>query len=233
MFSIPPDLYDAIYSFKNYADEAQKIQQLIRAHCPGAKSILDVACGTGEHARHLSTHFTVEGIDINPQFVKSAQAKNPAGSFRVADMRSFQLDRRYDVVQCLFSSIGYMLTPDDTIRALRCFRDHVAPGGVVLVEPWISPAAYITGPPHMIVVDRPDLKVCRMNIHQRDGNISKLHFHYLVATSAGVQHLEETHHLALVAPEQMSSYFDAAGLRCTFDPIGLFARGLFIAQPIS
>jgi SAM-dependent methyltransferase len=233
MFRITPELYDAIYSFKDYAAESEQIRQLIRDNCPGARAILDVACGTAEHARHLAAHFHVDGIDIDPAFVKSAQTKNPAGVFHVADMRSFQLNKRYDVVQCLFSSIGYLLKPDEIVAALKCFRGHVTHDGIVLVEPWISPANYKPPAPHMKTVDRPNLKACRMEVPQREGDISILHFHYLIATVAGIQHIEETHRLLMIPPEQMTSHFQSAGFACRFDPVGIFGRGLFIARPLS
>lgn len=232
MFSVTAEIYDAIYSFKDYAGETLKIRQLVERERPGAKTILDVACGTGEHARLLSADFDVDGIDFEPKFIEIAQAKNPTGSFSAGDMRSFQLEKRYDVVQCLFSSIGYLLTPEDIVAALTCFRAHLAPGGVILVEPWLSPAAYKAGQPHMVTVDKPDLKVCRMNVSKREGDISILHFHYLIATDKGVRQAEEVHRLALVPTDQMVSHFKAAGLRCVFDEAGLFDRGLFIARPL-
>jgi SAM-dependent methyltransferase len=232
MFSATAEIYDAIYGFKDYASEALKIRQVIARERPGAKTILDIACGTGEHARLLSGDFEVDGIDIEPKFVEIARAKNPAGNFCVGDMRAFQLEKRYDVVQCLFSSIGYLLTPEDIIAALTCFRAHLAPGGVILVEPWLSPAAYKPGRPHMVTVDKPDLKVCRMNVSEREGDVSILHFHYLIATDEGVRKAEEVHRLALVPTEQMESHFEAVGLRCVFDSVGLFDRGVFIARPL-
>ena len=231
-FSASAELYDAIYSFKDYVTESSKIRQLVEREHPGAKTILDVACGTAEHAKHLSAHFQVDGIDVEPKFIEIARAKNPTGHYSVADMRSFQLAKRYDVVQCLFSSIGYLLTPEDIIAALKCFRAHLAPGGVILVEPWLAPSVFKPGNPSMITVDRPDLKVCRMSVSSRDGDISIIHFHYLMGTADGVRHEEEIHRLALIPTETMSRYFHAAGLRCEFDPVGLFDRGLFIARPL-
>jgi trans-aconitate methyltransferase len=232
MFSVTAEIYDVIYAFKDYAGEALKIRQVITRERPGAKTILDIACGTGEHARLLAPAFEVDGIDVEPKFVEMARTKNPAGAFSVADMRAFQLNKRYDVVQCLFSSIGYLLTPEDIIAALTCFRAHLAPGGVILVEPWLSPLAYKPGQPHMVTVDRPNLKVCRVNVSKREGDISILHFHYLIADEKAVRQVEEVHRLALVPADQMVSHFTTAGLRCVFDSLGLFDRGLFIARPL-
>jgi ubiquinone/menaquinone biosynthesis C-methylase UbiE len=94
MFATSHQYYDKIYSFKNYPDEADKIAALIRREHPTAKTILDVACGTAEHAKLLSAPFSVDGIDIEPGFVEAAKAEVPSGQFYVADMRSFELGNR-------------------------------------------------------------------------------------------------------------------------------------------
>ena len=82
-------------------------------------------------------------------------------------------------------------------------------------------------------MDRPDLKVCRVHVSKREGDISILHFYYLIATDKGVQQAEGIHRLALVPTDQMGSHFKTAGLRCVFDEVGLFDRGLFIARPLA
>jgi len=53
MFLESPELYDAIYHFKNYAHECQLLRAVIAVAAPGARTILDVACGTGEHDKFL------------------------------------------------------------------------------------------------------------------------------------------------------------------------------------
>jgi ubiquinone/menaquinone biosynthesis C-methylase UbiE len=69
MFSESPELYDVIYgSFKDYSAESQAVAGLLSQVAPGAHNILDIGCGTGEHARFLqSTHgYQVDGLDIEP-----------------------------------------------------------------------------------------------------------------------------------------------------------------------
>jgi len=75
MYSKSAELYDQIYSFKDYAQEARQIETLIKAHRPDATAILDVACGTGEHARYLSSTFSVDGIDLQPELIDIATRK--------------------------------------------------------------------------------------------------------------------------------------------------------------
>jgi SAM-dependent methyltransferase len=231
MFAKTAQYYDLIYGFKNYEKEARQISDLIAREHPSARSILDVACGTAEHAKYLSKTFQVDGIDIEPQFVEIARGKVPSGRFRVADMRDFDLSARYDVVQCLFSSIGFLKQSQHVVRALLCFKKHLKPGGIVIVEPWFIPDRWHDGIiPHMVTVDRPDLKICRMSATGRAGTLSKIRFHYLIGRVQGVEHLTEDHELALYTPEEMLRFFQQAGLAARYDPEGIFERGLYVAR---
>lgn len=231
MFTQTADMYDLIYSFKDYAKEAQSIRDIVATEHPEAKTVLDVACGTAEHAKHLSSIFAIDGIDLQPRFVQIAQAKVPAGRFEVADMRRFDLGRRYDVVMCLFSSIGYLTSLDDVTATLQCFGRHLNRGGVILVEPWFTPEQWKPGTPFMNTVDQPKLKICRMALSSQEGMLSKLHFEYLVGRPIGLAHYTEEHVLGLYTIEQMHGAFVRAGLSARHDPVGIFGRGLYIARP--
>jgi ubiquinone/menaquinone biosynthesis C-methylase UbiE len=75
MFALTAQYYDLIYTFKNYGEEVTKIRAAIRKEHPAARSILDVACGTAEHAKLLSTELAVDGIDLEPGSSKSPGRK--------------------------------------------------------------------------------------------------------------------------------------------------------------
>jgi len=81
MFLQSSELYDAIYHFKNYARECERLRALIVDAVPGARTILDVACGTGEHAKFLKEHYTIDGVDLNENYLRAARVKNPAGRY--------------------------------------------------------------------------------------------------------------------------------------------------------
>ncbi len=135
MFTETAQLYDLIYTeMKDYRDEAAKVAELVRSHLPKARRLLDVACGTGEHARYLSQEhdFQVDGIDIEPAFVDIARQKNPSGMFECADMVDFNMENQYDAVLCLFSSIGYVRDQSKLARAIEAMLKHVVPGGMLV-----------------------------------------------------------------------------------------------------
>jgi SAM-dependent methyltransferase len=233
MFSESADLYDRIYAkLKDYRSEAGKVAALIKKFRPDARSVLDVACGTGEHDRFLRAEYRVDGIDLNPEFIQIAKTKNPEGDYRVADMVHFELEKRYDVLVCLFSSIGYVQSIENLHTALASFRRHLDDGGIMFVEPWFRPESWNTGVLHMVTVDEDQLKVCRMSISEvKDGRISFFTFHYLVGTPDGVVHLTEDHKLGLFTLEEMKVGFAATGLTAQYDTEGISGHGLYIAEP--
>jgi SAM-dependent methyltransferase len=233
MFSETAELYDLIYQqFKDYKEESRRIAALLERIHPAAKTALDVASGTGEHARFLrSEHgFQVDGLDLEPAFVRIAQEKNPGGEFYCADMVDFDLKRRYDVVLCLFSSIGYVKTLANLRRALTNFRRHLAPGGVVVLEPWFEPGQWHTGSVYMKTAEVEGVKVCRMSHSVVQDGVSVLEFQYLIGRIEGIDHRTEVHELGLFTTDEMRRCFGEAGLTIAeYDPVGLTGRGLFVA----
>ena len=174
MFTDSAELYDLIYfTFKDYRAETAQIATQLRSLHPACRTLLDVGCGTGEHARLLaSLHaFSVDGLDLSPDFLRIARAKHPAGRFFEADMSNFRLPDRYDAILCLFSSIGYLTTLDRVEQALRCFRKHLEPDGVLIVEPWFTPDAMQTGHHSSHAAAAPGVRVQRLGTTEIDGRV--------------------------------------------------------------
>jgi SAM-dependent methyltransferase len=228
MFTKSARFYDAVYSFKDYAVEAEKMDALIQERKSGARTLLDVACGTGKHLEHLRGRYDAEGLDLDPELLAIARERLPGVALHEEDMTTFDLGRRFDAVICLFSSIGYARTVEDLNRAVAAMARHLEPEGVLVVEPWITPDAWQGGYVGSVFVDEPDLKIARVDLPQRDGRVSRVDFHYLVATPAGIDRFEERHELCLFNHEEYVAAFRAAGLEVEHDPEGLMGRGLYV-----
>jgi ubiquinone/menaquinone biosynthesis C-methylase UbiE len=231
MFTKSAAVYDAIYSsFKNYEREAARLGELIEQHRHSAgRKLLDVACGTGAHIEFLRRTYAVEGLDLDDNMLAVARGRFPEVTFHHGDMLDFDLRRQFDVVTCLFSAIGYVKTPARMAHAVANLARHLAPGGVLIVEPWLTPEAY-EGPPRVraLYVDNPELKIARMNTAEVRDRVSLFNFHYLVGTPQRVEYFTEHHELGLFTTAEYRDAFTTAGLAVTHDPEGLMGRGLFI-----
>jgi SAM-dependent methyltransferase len=202
---------------------------LIQERSSGARTLLDVACGTGAHLEHLAG-YEAEGLDLDPEMLAVARERLPKVAFHEGDMVDFDLGKRFDAVVCMFSSIGYVRSEERLRSAIAAMAHHLEPGGVLVVEPWLSPEVWVDRHVGAVFVDEPELKIARMNVGQREGDISIFEFEYLVGTPNGLERLNERHELGLFTVEQYLEAFRAAGLEADHDPEGPMGRGLYIGS---
>ena len=172
----------------------------------------------------------MEGLDLDEQLLAIASERLPGVPLHHGNMLDFDLGKRFDVVTCLFSSVAYAGTTENLARAIRAMTDHVAPGGLLVVEPFFNQDQWDVGHLSALFVDEPDLKIARMNLAEppQDGVVT-IEFHYLVGTPRGVEPLTEPHRIALFEPTDYLEAFRAVGLEPEHDRQGLMGRGLYVA----
>jgi SAM-dependent methyltransferase len=224
--------YDLIYGQKPYEAEAEAVHGVIQRHLrSGGGALLDVGCGSGNHLAHLRRHYQSDGVDLDAGLLDIARQRYPGSRFTQGDMAEFDLGRRYDVLTCLFSAIGYVRTPERLEQTMRTFARHLAPGGVAVIEPWLAPDVYVAGTVRTDVIDGPGAKVVRMVHSGMRGGDTLLTFSYLIGRAEGIEHFEEDHVLGLFTQEQTMDAIRAAGLEVVeHDPHGLTGRGLYVAR---
>jgi SAM-dependent methyltransferase len=227
MFTKSAPFYDALYHFVDYEGASKHLREVIDAHVPDAATLLDVGCGTGQHLQYLQSSFTVEGLDIDGQLLTAARQRCPGVPFHEASMIDFQLPRRFDVITCLFSAIGYVQTLENMRRSVATMARHLAPGGLLLVEPWFEPDRFWTDTITANHYEGPHLKICWMYTSKREGNVSVLDIHYLVGSTGRVEHVFEQHRIGLFTREEYVSAFRDAGLEVEYDAKGPLNRGLY------
>ncbi len=221
--------YDSIYVDRDYAGETEQLHKFVQKHkvSPGNK-LLDVACGTGQHLFFLQQNYVIEGLDINPEFVEIAQRKLPSAKIHTLDMMNFRLNHRFDVITCLFSSIGYVLTYDRLASTLSNMANHLNEGGVLVIEPWYTPTTYKPGHFTATIQEFPHGKVARVNHWSQQNDHALGDSQFLIAGMNGIQHLAEKHELGLFSIEQYKQAFTENGMNVWHDEHGLIGRGLFI-----
>ena len=230
MYSRSAAVYDAVYSFKDYATEAATLERVVRGRVPRARTLLDVACGTGKHLAELRRSFDVTGLEIEPEFVRIARERLPDVDIHEGDMTDFDLGRRFDVVTNLFSAIGYARTLDRLHAAAAAMARHVESGGLLVIEPWIERDDWHPGGVYSVFVDEPELKVARVNISPPPGpeGTVVLDMHHVIGRPEGVETFVERHELGMFGRDDYLGALRAAGLEAEHDPEGLIGRGLFL-----
>ncbi len=230
MFTKSAEFYDRLYHWKDYAGEAAKVHALIQHHKQtDGQKLLDVACGTGGHFPYLVDHYQLTGLDLDNDMLAVARQRFPDVDFYQGDMRDFNLGQTFDVVVCLFSAIAYVVTLDGLQSTLNRFYQHLNPGGVAIIEGFIKPDLWLDRHIGAQFIDDTELKIVRMNHNVRTGNQVTIHFHYLVGTPSGVEHMTEEHTLAMFRDAEYMAALQQAGFVASLIDDGLMSeRGLFM-----
>lgn len=135
--------YDLFYQDKDYEGEARFVHDLIVKHAPDARSILELGCGTGRHARHLmALGHQVHGVDMSEGMLESARESLDGTPFTCShgDARTYRDGTTYDAVVTLFHVMSYQTTDADLNAVFETAATHLGPGGVFVFDAWHGPA---------------------------------------------------------------------------------------------
>ncbi|HUT81846.1 MAG TPA: class I SAM-dependent methyltransferase [Candidatus Bathyarchaeia archaeon] len=223
--------YDKIYHWKEYRKEVNELKELIKQYKKSSgNELLDVGCGTGNHIQYLMDEFDCTGVDLNQGILDVAREKLPAVKFIQSDMINMDLAKKFDVIVCLFSAIGYITEKEKVKKTLISFSNHLKDGGIVLIEPWLTIDMYKAGSPHITIYEDKDLKIARANISEQDGDRSIFDMHYLIAErDKPVQHFIDRHEMIMFPHELFLSFMTESGLKAWKFSEGIFeSRGLLI-----
>ncbi len=253
-FTNSAEFYDDIYLArgKDYQAEVEYLCRLIKARKPSlGDSLLDVACGTGEHLRHFLTQadITAFGIDHCAEMLAIAHRKldgepgvavgtgGTGGSGRrgvilqQAGMTDFALGRTFDVITCLFASIAYLADVQTLRHAIRNMVRHLAPGGLLLLEPGLMPHQLKAPMRDQTICTIGDVEIRRTTTAQPRDNTLIIRFDFDIRTHQGIREFSEEHVIRLFTPENYEQSFIAANLAVEYDSQGPDGRGLFIGTP--
>lgn len=212
-FSDPAELYDLLYTFKDYAAEAAALRaHLHELGVPDGARLLEGACGTGAYLRHLAPHFRVAGFDLDPRMIAVARRNVPGGDLFVADLVDFTVAEPVDAAFAVFGGLAYVFPEARLARACAALFAAVRPGGVALVEPWLGPAEVTPNSVQMAVIDLPHLKVARQVVPTVRERVLELDFHYLVARPGlGVELIRDRNALRLYEVDELAGALRGAG----------------------
>jgi SAM-dependent methyltransferase len=141
--------YDATQGDR--AEHAAYIRSLLKKHHPRAKTVLELACGTGSILKQLQPHYEITGVDLSDEMLAIARKKVLGVRLVHGDMRTVDLGERFDVVLCVYDSINHLVAFRDWEAVFRRAREHLNDGGVFLfdINTVHRLAASAGAPPHV------------------------------------------------------------------------------------
>ena len=222
--------YDLIYASKDYKKEASQLKKFISEYkkSPG-NELLDVACGTGRHLIYLKSGFSCMGVDISEDMLKIARKNVRGVVFKKANMITLDLGKKFDIILCMFSAIAYTKTYENLRKTIQNFANHLKKGGVVLIQPFFTKAAFKQGAPHMTTYQSDNICLARANVSKAKGDLGTWDFHYIIAEKdKEVKHFVDRHEVALFDTNKTLKIMKEVGLKAKFLKKGFANRGLFI-----
>lgn len=138
-FTLIAPYYDELMHNVPYDFWVRYVLQLVERYRLRVRSILDLACGTGNVSSRLAKlGYEVWGIDISAPMIAEARRKAQEEGldihYEVQDAAQLELNRRFDLVISLFDSLNYILIPERLQEAFRRVHTHLNPGGASIFD---------------------------------------------------------------------------------------------------
>lgn len=241
--------YDLLYKDKDYAGEAAYVRSLIERYHPGARSVLDLGCGTGRHALLLAENgYRITGVDrssdmlsavnsqlssASPELAARLASSGAAPTFVQGDVRSVRTGKKFDVVISLFHVMSYQTSNDDLKAALQTVKAHLSPGGVLIFDCWYGPTVLTeraTARTRHLENDRIAVVRDAEPVLHPNQNCVDVNYRLLITDkqSGAVEELRETHTMRYLFSPEVELLLEASGLELrdsvefmTNKPLGL------------
>ena len=182
--------YYELVEGRDWKSEIRLIVSLLRDH--GCKSLVDLGCGTGYHARALTKlGFRATGIDISKQNIrfarKRAEEENVRPRFVIGSYYDYSPDESFDAALCLNWSIP--VRDNEVKRFLDNTYSLLRPGGLLIFDfERISQIVWSdVGKPFTASWDREQEMVVRVSVGQMASNVLYSNDVYMIYSKSSEQ----------------------------------------------
>ncbi|WP_342078586.1 class I SAM-dependent methyltransferase [Yoonia sp. SS1-5] len=118
------DLYDLMCNDRGH--EAK----FYASYIDHGRDFLEAGCGTGLLTEQLQMlGYQVFGIDNSKEMLSVCKTRCPDVPTVQADMRDFDLGRKFDLVTIPYNTLSHIMTQADLLKTFQCMQQHCRPGG--------------------------------------------------------------------------------------------------------
>lgn len=170
--------YDEFGRIDEYlGDEKSFFETLFKKH--SVRSVLDCACGTGQHLLMMSEMgFEVEGSDFSASMLEVAEKNLREHGVSIplqqCDFRYLEKkhDKTYDAVVCLTTALPHLHTDEDLVCALTSMKNRLNDNGLLILTQGTTPYT-LSLPSIEVVVNRQDFS--RVFVKEHDDRYQTIH----------------------------------------------------------
>jgi len=131
-YDVFAEFYDSIMGERT--NSIEQIQSLIERYNPQAKSVLELAAGTGSVLKGLAEKYQVSGLDLSAEMLNRARRKVPKAELYQGNMAYFDIGKSYDVIICVFDSINHLGTFEKWQQMFSSTSRHLNAGGLFIFD---------------------------------------------------------------------------------------------------
>lgn len=130
--------YHRLYGHRSDAEATAFVRTLHEGLGWSKLKLLDLACGKGRHAAAAAgLGHDVLGVDLSANSISEARknhGRQDGVRFAEGNMLDLNLGEQFDGVLNLFTSFGYFEHREDHLRVLNGIRNHLVPGGFLVLD---------------------------------------------------------------------------------------------------
>lgn len=224
--------YDLLYRDKCYESECDFLQEVFkRFEKKETRHILDLGCGTGNHAIPLAQRgYSVFGIDRSGRMIEIARKKaivhgqNCQLQFDVANIQHVNLCKNFDAVICMFAVLGYQTSNEMLFSTLCTVRKHLNAGGLFVCDFWYGPAVLRQRPTDRVKIIEEDknriIRLVKPHLNTQTNIVSVTYHLVHLKDNQLLEETEEVHHVRFIFYPEIEFMMAQAGLQiehfCSF-----------------
>lgn len=213
-------IYDAtIYDGLNtFLFDLQFYKEWLPKSCNA--QILELCCGTGRLTLPIAqAGYKICGVDYTPSMLEQAKAKAAEAGLEInfieADIRTLDLQEKFDLIFIPFNSIHHLYRNEDLFKTLECVKKHLKEEGLFLLDCFNPDIRYIVESEKGQKViaeyttgDGREILIRQTMRYENATQINRIEWHYFIN---GEFHSIQNLDMRLFFPQELDSYLKCAG----------------------
>ena len=130
-------IYEYIMHHVDYENWSEYVEALGKYFGHTFENVLDMACGVGLFSSYFGENgYNILGVDKSEMMIEQARKSNTLSNVRyeIGDMRTYQSEKKFDTILCLYDSINYLTTIDDLEKAFANMSTLLEKNGLLIFD---------------------------------------------------------------------------------------------------